>query len=138
MHIIFVFCLRVTLKLVVFGFIAFISNFLTPNYFCKLVDPPENTTISNSTVEVAEGGMMPRISCAGNAYPPPQYQWFHNGTVKSDGPILHIFKADGMNRTDGGSYECLSRNKHGTESAYMNISILCKFNVYFSTIDSFD
>lgn len=88
------------------------------------LDPPENTTISNVTIDVEEGMSPPRISCAGNAYPPLQYQWLRNGDVKSDGPILHIYEA--MTRADNGTYECISRNKHGNQSVTMTINILCK------------
>lgn len=92
--------------------------------FDMFIDPPENTTVSNSTIDVIEGDSPPRIACTGNAYPPLQYQWFRNATVKSDGPILHIYKP--MTRDDAGTYECVSRNKHGTQSATMEINILCK------------
>lgn len=99
---------------------------------CEIIDPPENTTVSNTTVDVIEGTSPPRITCNGNAYPPLQYQWFRNGTVKSEGPILHIYKA--MTRDDAGTYECVSRNKHGTQKASIEINILCKFEVVFASI----
>lgn len=67
----------------------------------------------------------PRVSCSGNAYPPLQYQWLRDGDVKSDGPILHIYEA--MTRADDGVYECISRNKHGNQSASMTINIQCEF-----------
>lgn len=100
------------------------------DYRFEISDPPENTTVSNSTVDVIEGDSPPRLTCSGNAYPPLQYQWLRNGTVKSDGPILHIYKS--MNRDDAGIYECVSRNKHGTQSASIEINILCRFNVSFT------
>lgn len=99
------------------------------DYSFEIVDPPENTTVSNATVDVIEGDSPPRITCTGNAYPPLQYQWLRNGTVKSDGPILHIYKP--MTRDDAGIYECISRNKHGTQSASMEINILCRFLLHF-------
>ncbi|XP_031616824.1 hemicentin-1 isoform X2 [Contarinia nasturtii] len=85
--------------------------------------PPENTTVSNVTVDVIEGNSPPRITCAGNAYPPLQYQWIRNGTV-IDGSLLQIHKP--MTREDAGIYECVSRNKHGTQSASIEINILYK------------
>lgn len=100
------------------------------DYPFEISDPPENTTVSNSTVDVIEGDSPPRITCSGNAYPPLQYQWLRNGTVKCDGPILHIYKS--MTRDDAGIYECVSRNKHGTQSASIEINILCRFNPSFT------
>lgn len=76
-------------------------------------------------MEVDEGKIPPRISCLGNGYPKLQYQWLRNGTVKSEGSILQIYKP--MTRDDAGTYECVSRNKHGNQIVAMNISILCKF-----------
>lgn len=91
----------------------------------ETLDPPENTTVTNTTVDVNEGDSPRFLSeCTGNAYPPLQYQWHHNGTVKSEGPKLHIYKP--MTRDDAGVYECVSRNKHGTQTASMQINILCK------------
>lgn len=95
------------------------------NYKCLfLSDPPENTTISHAEIDVEEGQSPPRVSCTGNAYPPLQYQWVRNGEVKSDGPILHIYEP--MKREDDGMYECVSKNKHGNQTAMMRINILCK------------
>lgn len=106
-------------------------------------DPPENTTISHDvlhrhhhdgdsqplsstlpTIDVEEGQSPPRVSCSGNAYPPLQYQWLRNDQVKSDGPILHIYEP--LKREDDGIYECISKNKHGNQTAQMRINILCK------------
>lgn len=88
------------------------------------LDPPENTTISNATIEIVEDSLIPKISCYGNGYPKLQYQWLRNGTVISDGSNLHMYNK--MTRNDAGTYECVSRNKHGTQTVAMNISILCK------------
>lgn len=82
-----------------------------------------------------EGDSPPRIACTGNAYPPLQYQWFRNGTVKSEGPILHIYKP--MTRDDAGVYECVSRNKHGTKNASIEINILCRFCILSPMMISF-
>lgn len=87
-------------------------------------DPPENTTISHDIIDVEEGQSPPRVSCSGNAYPPLQYQWIRNDQVKSDGPILHIYEP--LKREDDGIYECISKNKHGNQTAQMRINILCK------------
>lgn len=84
--------------------------------------------MSNVTIDVEEGMSPPRISCAGNAYPPLQYQWLRNGDIRSEGPILHIYEA--MTRADNGTYECISRNKHGNQSVSMTINILCECHAY--------
>lgn len=107
-----------------FKFKTKIFNSIVFDFRLKFIDPPENTTISNETVEVEEGKIPPRISCLGNGYPKLQYQWLRNGTVKSEGSILQIYKP--MTRDDAGTYECVSRNKHGNQIVAMNISILCK------------
>lgn len=87
------------------------------------IDPPENTTISNTTIEIVEDSLMQKISCHGNGYPKLQYQWIRNGTVIRDGANLQLYNK--MKREDAGSYECVSRNKHGTQIVAMNVSILC-------------
>lgn len=89
-----------------------------------LIDPPENTTISNTTIEIVEDNLIPKISCHGNGYPKLQYQWIRNGMVISDGSNLHLYSK--MTRKDAGIYECVSRNKHGTQAVQMNVSISCK------------
>lgn len=99
---------------------------------CKYynVDPPENTTISHAIIDVIEGMEPPRISCSGKAYPPLQYEWLRNGTVKGDGPLLQIYTP--MDREDAGTYECVSHNKHGSQTATMEINILCRLIVSFA------
>lgn len=112
-----------------FSFLVFASLFFVHVH----IDPPENTTISNTTIEIVEDIILPKIACHGNGYPKLQYQWLYNGTVISDGSNLHMYNK--MTRKDAGTYECVSRNKHGTQIVTMNISVLCK---YFETLSTFD
>lgn len=89
-----------------------------------ITDPPENTTISNSTIEIVEDSLIPKISCSGNGYPKLRYQWIRNGSVVSEDSNLNLYNK--TTRTDAGIYECVSRNKHGTQVVAMNVSISCK------------
>lgn len=88
------------------------------------VDPPENTTISNNTIDVEEGMSPPRVACSGDGHPPLKYKWFRETAFLQEGSGLQINK--NMTRKDDGVYECLSWNPHGNQTATMRINVLCK------------
>lgn len=98
------------------------------NYFYFIhfkLDPPENTTISNTTIDVEEGLSPPRVSCSGDGHPPLKYKWYRKSEFLQEGSGLQINK--NMTRKDDGVYECLSWNPHGNQTATMRINVLCKF-----------
>lgn len=88
-------------------------------------DPPENTTISNSTINVEEGLQPPRVSCSAKAYPEPSYEWRRNGEAIAKGSVLYIYR--NMTKADDGPYECVSFNKHGNHSSFTHMNVLCKY-----------
>lgn len=92
-----------------------------------IVDPPENTTVSNATIDVVEGQPPARVTCAGTAYPPLQYHWYRKGqsTPIADTAGLQLY--EGMTRADDGDYTCVSTNKHGNQTATMKMNILCTY-----------
>ncbi|KAJ6649403.1 Hemicentin-1 [Pseudolycoriella hygida] len=68
--------------------------------------PPENTTISNSTINVEEGLQPPRVSCSAKAYPEPYYEWRRKDEIIVKGSVLFIYR--NMTREDDGDYTCIS------------------------------
>lgn len=87
-------------------------------------DPPENTTLSNGSVNVELGAQPPRVSCSSKAYPEPSYEWRRYGRVIAKGNVLYIFR--NMTVDDAGAYECVAFNKHGNSSAAVHVNVLCR------------
>ncbi|XP_037031703.1 hemicentin-2 isoform X5 [Bradysia coprophila] len=88
--------------------------------------PPENTTITNSTINVEEGLQPPRVSCSAKAYPEPYYEWRRKDVTIAKGSVLYIFR--NMTKEDDGDYHCISFNKHGNHSAVTRMNVLYKPN----------
>lgn len=103
---------------------TFINNEYLPFGFA---DPPENTTVSNSTIDVIEGQPPSRVTCVGTAYPPLQYHWYREGNPAPIADTAGLQLYTGMSRADGGDYTCVSSNKHGNQSAVMKMNILCTY-----------
>lgn len=92
-------------------------------------DPPENTTVSNGTIDVVEGQPPPRVTCSGTAYPPLQYHWYreNNLTPIADTAALQLYTV--INRFNATDYTCVSSNKHGNQTATLKMNILCTYRM---------
>ncbi|XP_053660451.1 hemicentin-1 [Anopheles marshallii] len=83
--------------------------------------PPENTSLSSTTISVEEGKIPPKIVCSSRAYPEPAFYWARNGEIVAKGSALIV--DEGLRRSDAGKYTCTAFNKHGNHStdAYIDI-----------------
>ncbi|XP_320209.5 hemicentin-1 isoform X3 [Anopheles gambiae] len=83
--------------------------------------PPENTSLSSTTISVEEGKIPPKIVCSSRAYPEPAFYWTRNGEIIAKGSALIV--DDVLERSDAGKYTCTAFNKHGNHStdAYIDI-----------------
>uniref|UniRef100_A0A182V320 Ig-like domain-containing protein n=1 Tax=Anopheles merus TaxID=30066 RepID=A0A182V320_ANOME len=83
--------------------------------------PPENTSLSSTTISVEEGKIPPKIVCSSRAYPEPAFYWTRNGETIAKGSALIV--DDVLERSDAGKYTCTAFNKHGNHStdAYIDI-----------------
>uniref|UniRef100_A0A182Y1N1 Ig-like domain-containing protein n=1 Tax=Anopheles stephensi TaxID=30069 RepID=A0A182Y1N1_ANOST len=83
--------------------------------------PPENTSLSSTTISVEEGKIPPKIVCSSRAYPEPAFYWARNGEIIAKGSALIV--DEGLRRSDAGKYTCTAFNKHGNHStdAYIDI-----------------
>uniref|UniRef100_A0A182KGE6 Ig-like domain-containing protein n=1 Tax=Anopheles christyi TaxID=43041 RepID=A0A182KGE6_9DIPT len=83
--------------------------------------PPENTSLSSTTISVEEGKIPPKIVCSSRAYPEPAFYWSRNGEIIAKGSALIV--DDVLERSDAGKYTCTAFNKHGNHStdAYIDI-----------------
>lgn len=87
-------------------------------------DPPENTIISNSTINVVEGLQPPRVTCSARANPEATFEWRRKDRLISRHSVLII--SHNVTRSDDGPYICDSFNKHGTHTAMMHMNVMCK------------
>ncbi|XP_058118520.1 hemicentin-1 [Anopheles ziemanni] len=83
--------------------------------------PPENTSLSSSTISVEEGKIPPKIVCSSRAYPEPAFVWTRNGETIAKGSALIV--DDVLQRSDAGKYTCTAFNKHGNHSTDAFIDI---------------
>ncbi|XP_053670454.1 hemicentin-2 [Anopheles nili] len=83
--------------------------------------PPENTSLSSSTISVEEGKIPPKIVCSSRAYPEPAFVWTRNGETVAKGSALIV--DDVLQRSDAGKYTCTAFNKHGNHSTDAFIDI---------------
>uniref|UniRef100_A0A182P6J4 Ig-like domain-containing protein n=1 Tax=Anopheles epiroticus TaxID=199890 RepID=A0A182P6J4_9DIPT len=83
--------------------------------------PPENTSLSSTSISVEEGKIPPKIVCSSRAYPEPAFYWSRNGEIIAKGSALIV--DDVLERSDAGKYTCTAFNKHGNHStdAYIEI-----------------
>lgn len=88
-------------------------------------DPPENTLISNGTINVVEGLQPPRVTCSARANPEATYEWRRNNQVISKQSVLTV--THDVTRADDGIYFCDAINKYGrhTTSTHMNVQCEC-------------
>lgn len=87
--------------------------------------PPENTQISNVTINVEEGMQPPRVTCASRANPEATYEWTRKEIVIGKQSVLIVTR--NVTREDDGSYFCVASNKHGAHqtSTHMNVQCEC-------------
>uniref|UniRef100_A0A182IUJ9 Ig-like domain-containing protein n=1 Tax=Anopheles atroparvus TaxID=41427 RepID=A0A182IUJ9_ANOAO len=83
--------------------------------------PPENTSLSSTTISVEEGKIPPKIVCSSRAYPEPAFYWTRNGETIAKGSALIV--DDVLQRSDAGKYTCTAFNKHGNHSTDAFIDI---------------
>ncbi|KFB37688.1 AGAP012343-PA-like protein [Anopheles sinensis] len=83
--------------------------------------PPENTSLSSTTISVEEGKIPPKIVCSSRAYPEPAFIWTRNGETIAKGSALIV--DDVLQRSDAGKYTCTAFNKHGNHSTDAFIDI---------------
>uniref|UniRef100_A0A182QG96 Ig-like domain-containing protein n=1 Tax=Anopheles farauti TaxID=69004 RepID=A0A182QG96_9DIPT len=83
--------------------------------------PPENTSLSSTTISVEEGKIPPKIVCSSRAYPEPAFYWSRNGEIIAKGSALIV--DDVLQRSDAGRYTCTAFNKHGNHSTDAFIDI---------------
>ncbi|XP_037824691.1 uncharacterized protein LOC119612879 isoform X2 [Lucilia sericata] len=82
---------------------------------------PDNTTVSEEVVYVAENTIPGRVICKSRANPEPTYEWrFNNKTVIRGNALIINTR---MKRNDTGRYTCVAYNKHGRSTAETFIDV---------------
>ncbi|XP_059224059.1 uncharacterized protein LOC106090474 isoform X4 [Stomoxys calcitrans] len=85
---------------------------------------PDNTTVSEEVVYVAEETTPGRVMCKSRANPEPTYEWHFNDKPLIQGSALII--NTGMTRNESGRYTCVAFNKHGRSTAETVIDVQYK------------
>ncbi|XP_075164374.1 neuromusculin isoform X2 [Haematobia irritans] len=85
---------------------------------------PDNTTVSEEIVYVAEETTPGRVICKSRANPEPTYEWHFNDKPIVQGSALII--NTGMTRNESGRYTCVAYNKHGRSTAETIIDVQYK------------
>lgn len=86
--------------------------------------PPENTQISNATINVEEGMQPPRVTCSSRANPEATYEWKRLDKVIGRQSVLMVTR--NVTREDNGNYFCTASNKHGVHQTSTIMNVQCK------------
>lgn len=91
----------------------------------KILDPPENLTVSNSIVHVVENNKPESVTCGGKGHPTLQYTWKKESATNYSSNT-NILSWRTVNRSDTGKYICEASNKHGKASTIAFLNVQCK------------
>ncbi|CAL4089282.1 unnamed protein product, partial [Meganyctiphanes norvegica] len=97
---------------------------VTSNTYFRVEYPPEKILISQESVSVVEGEMLPKIECRVLSYPESTYTWYRGEENVATGSVLTM--DNGIDRKQAGQYTCVAQNKHGSVSAVTECDVQCK------------
>ena len=85
--------------------------------------------VSETTMQVVEGEIPPKVICNASSYPEPTYVWQHAGQTVSMGAVLNMDFP--IKRSRAGDYQCIAENRHGEMKAATTFDVQCKYKYYW-------
>ena len=95
-------------------------------------DPPEEISLSSTSLTVREGGLITPVFCDGNSEPPPTVSWWRNTLEVTAEATLDWSEA--VTRQEAGEYQCQVENKHGLSTISLTLNVLYKPTCRFPLI----
>uniref|UniRef100_A0A8C5FST3 Ig-like domain-containing protein n=1 Tax=Gadus morhua TaxID=8049 RepID=A0A8C5FST3_GADMO len=108
---------------------------VTSPLVCKIKYPTPSVTVSPSG-EIEEGSSV-TLRCSSDANPAAEYTWFkvisaHSSREMKQGVGPHlVFRS--ILSADSGQYYCLVQTELRTKSEFIDITLICEYNIYLTS-----
>ena len=95
-------------------------------------DPPEEISLSSTSLSITEGDLTTPVFCDGDSQPPPSVSWWrHTLEVTSEATLDW---SEAVTRQQAGQYQCQVENKHGLSTISLTLNVLYKPSCRFHLI----
>ena len=96
-------------------------------------DPPEDISLTSTSLTVREGDLITPVFCDGHSDPPPSVSWWRHQLEVTGEATLDWSEA--VTRQEAGLYQCRVENKHGLVTVSFSLNILhkptCRFHPFY-------